>query len=122
MAQIDFDEHKRLKILAAILPAAMARGLPFTVIEDLANRAVADGHFLISQTGELLGPPGADYVDEMSQRTDAAHLFAAAVTKESAADATTICGLSKPEFDKLKPEAKLKLANEYRQPKAQRRE
>lgn len=110
MSAIDFDEYKRLKILAAILPAALKRGMAFPAIEDLANRGLNDGSFLIGTTGELLGLPPSDFVDQWSQKPEAAHLF----QNTDAADKSegeTVCGMPREKFDKLKPEQKLALAN-----------
>jgi hypothetical protein len=119
---IDYDEHRRLKILVAILPACLARGMSLSAAEDLAIRGGNDGSFLLGADGALLGLPASDFVASMSEREDAKHLFPAAPTKESAAAGEMVCGMAREKFEKLKPEAKLKLANEYQPSKDRHRE
>ena len=117
MSKVDYDEYKRLKVLAAILPAALAKGMTLSAIEDLAARGANDGTFLISSSSEFLGPPASDFVEQWSQKPEGAHLFQSTDADKSA----LVFGMSREKFDKLKPEAKLRLANEHHQPSKDKR-
>lgn len=109
---IDFDEYKRLKVLVAILPFCIARRMHFAAVEDLARRGIQNQSFLIDGTGALIGDDPEMFVSDAAERADLAHLFQR-VEEPKAALADTILGIPKGEFDKLKPEHKLRKANEH---------
>lgn len=107
-----YTRRVRRALREKMLPIALKRNITESQAEDIITRALASNLFHVGNDDELTRSSWdlSDYVDELAEDRNAAHLFQRPDKPDAKSD-DLVCGMPRDKFMALPAQRRLELAN-----------